>query len=94
MTLKKILQTAKRFFKWLKTMYPQQYRHLPPAWIDALRLPRAARPVVEHEFVTLEQVLQLIGIPIPDEDIATWRDQAAAALLFLSGARQAKQANY
>jgi integrase len=87
MTLKKILQTAKRFFGWLKTMYPQQYRQLPPAWIDALRLPRGSRPVEEHKFVRLEQVLELIGIPIPDEDIATWRDQAAAAMLFLSGAR-------
>lgn len=54
LTLKKILQTAKRFFKWLKSTYPQQYRHLSPAWIEALRLPRAARPVEEREFVKLD----------------------------------------
>lgn len=87
LSLKKILQTAKRFFKWCKAMYPHQYRSLPPAWIDALRLPRESRPVEEHRFVKLDQVLQLIGIPIADKDLATWRDQAAAAMLFLSGAR-------
>lgn len=87
MTAKKILQTAKRFFKWLKTTYPLDYRHLPAAWIDGLRLPRSTQPVEEHRFVTLDQVLQLIHVPIAHDDVALWRDQAAAAMLFLSGAR-------
>lgn len=86
-TLKKILQISKRFFLWLKMMYPQDFRHLPTAWIDALRLPRGVQPIEEHVFITLDQVLQLVRLPVATDDLATWRDQAAAAMLFLSGAR-------
>jgi integrase len=87
MTLKKILQVSKRFFVWLKTTYPHDFRQVPAAWIDALRLPRGNQPVEEHVFVTLDQVLELVRVSVAPSDLATWRDQAAAAMLFLSGAR-------
>jgi integrase len=86
-TLKKILQITQRFFKWAKTTYPREFRTVPISWIDALRLPRIPQPNVDHEFVTLEEVLQLTNLAIDAPDLALQRDQAAAALLFLSGMR-------
>lgn len=88
-TVKKILQVAKRLFLWAKTNYPQDFRQIPSAWVDALRLPRGTEAVAEHEFVKLEEVLELIRVPVAKHDLATWRDQAAVAMLFLSGARAA-----
>ena len=41
----------------------------------------------EHEYVSLEQVIQLATFPIEESDLALKRDQAAAAMLFLSGMR-------
>lgn len=89
LTRKKILQIAKRLFTWAKSTYPHEFRSSPTAWIDALRLPHATSSQAEHEFVTLSEVLQLIAVPRVAQDLAMWRDQAAAALLFLSGARAA-----
>ena len=43
--------------------------------------------LAEHEFVTLEEMLRLCALPIDEDDLALRRDQAAAALLFLSGMR-------
>jgi integrase len=86
-TLKKIIQTVKRFFQWLKMNYPSEYRKLPPAWIDTLRTPRGAQTVVDHQFITLEEVQRLAHLTIADDDLALRRDRAAAILLFLSGIR-------
>ena len=86
-TLKKVIQTVKRFFQWLKMNYPSEYRKLPPAWIDTLRTPRGAQTVVDHQFITLEEVQRLAHLTIADDDLALRRDRAAAILLFLSGIR-------
>lgn len=54
------------------------------------RHPAAARqapPVPEHHFVALDEVLQLTRVPVDEADLARRRDQAGAALLFLSGMR-------
>ena len=86
-TLKKIIQTIKRFFTWLKLAYVREYRDLSLAWIEALRPPRGIELPAEHIFVTPGEVQQLIGFQGAAEDLALRRDQAAAALLFLSGMR-------
>jgi integrase len=86
-TLKKIIQTVKRFLFWLKITYAREFRELSPAWIDALRPPRSVESPAEHEFITLDEVQRIIALPIDEHDLALRRDQAAAALLFLSGAR-------
>ena len=87
MTVKKIFQTAKRFFTWGRTTYPRDFRTVPVSWIQALRLPRTSQPLAEHEFVKLEEVRQLAQVEIDPSDLATQRDQAAAMMLFLSGIR-------
>jgi integrase len=87
LTVKKIFQTAKRFFTWARTTYPRDFRTVPMSWIQALRLPRTSQAPTEHEFVKLEEVRQLAKVEIHPSDLATQRDQAAAVMLFLSGIR-------
>ncbi|MDD5367884.1 MAG: hypothetical protein PHQ40_02265 [Anaerolineaceae bacterium] len=84
---KKIVETAKRFFQWAKTNYPKSYREMPSSWIDLLRPPRLPQPSDEHEYVTVDDVTRLATRIDSAEDLAMKRDQAAAAMLFLSGMR-------
>ena len=86
-TLKKIIQTVKRFLTWLKMKYPQEFRELASDWIEELCPPRGSDVVDEHVYVTLDEVRQLIALPVPADDLALLRDQAGAALLYLSGMR-------
>ena len=86
-TLKKIIQTTKRFFTWLKTTYPREFRDMPAAWIDTLRPPRSVQPAEDHEFVSLEEIQHIAALQIDPTDLALHRDQAAAVMLFLSGMR-------
>jgi len=86
-TLKKIVNTAKRFFLWVKATYPREFRGLPKRWIDTLRPPRSVEPPPNHEFVTLDEALQLAALKIEENNLALRRDQAGAALLYVSGMR-------
>lgn len=81
-TLKKILQIAKRFFIWVKSTYPSRFRDIPPAWVDALRLPHSSPDTAPHVFVTLPEVLKLIQVGCATSDLARWRDQAAPPCYF------------
>ncbi len=85
-TAQKIIQTTKRFFNWLVVAFPKPFRRFARRWISELAPPRIAESNPDHEFVTLEEVKQLVAIDAQD-DLALWRDQAGAALLFLSGMR-------
>lgn len=61
-----------------------------PLWIETLvpaRLPET--PPEERRVVTLEIVRALIAVKHEPNDLALWRDKAAAAFLFLSGMRAA-----
>ncbi|MBI5030203.1 MAG: site-specific integrase [Chloroflexi bacterium] len=87
LTLKKIFDTSKRFFTWAKSTYPREFHSVPLEWIEALRLPRLIEPPREHCFVQLEDVCQIARLQIEPADLALRRDQAAAAMLFLSGMR-------
>jgi len=86
-TSKKIVQTVRRFMTWLKMTYPHEFREVSVAWIESLRPPRSVESTTEHEFVTLEEMLRLCALQLDEDDLALRRDQAAAALLFLSGMR-------
>ncbi|MBA4385711.1 MAG: hypothetical protein C0410_13320, partial [Anaerolinea sp.] len=86
-TQKKILDTSKRFFRWAKATYPRELNNLPLAWIDTLRMIRQPQVTAENVFVSEDEVRQLIAYPVAQDDLALLRDQAAAALLFLSGMR-------
>ena len=84
---KKIIFGAKRFFLWAKSMGFIGYAQLPAAWIETLRPPRFTSPSEEHVYVTLEEAQKLATYPVDPLDLALRRDQAAVAMLFLSGAR-------
>jgi integrase len=86
-TVYKIVQTTKRFFIWAKLNYPSDFRNLTAAWIDTLRPPAMAQRAKPHVFLTLDEVVHLTRTSLPKDDLALWRDQAAAAMLFLSGMR-------
>jgi len=86
-TLKKIIQTTKRFLAWAKEQHPREFRTLPAGWLGALRPPKSVPPAGEHVLVTLAEIRQLAALHIPDNDLALRRDQAAAILLYLSGMR-------
>ena len=86
-TQKKIIEVGKRFFTWGKQNYPKEFGSLTTAWLESLRAPRIRETNDEHEYISLEEVLILIAIPHDNDDLALMRDKAAAAMLFLSGAR-------
>jgi site-specific recombinase XerC len=86
-TLKKTVQVARAFLGWVKSEHPRDFKDLPKAWIDGLRAPRVSQAPGEHRFVGLDEVLRIASLKVPEDDMATRRDQAAACLLFLSGMR-------
>lgn len=86
-TQKKILELTRRFLLWGKLEYPREFGGLPMNWIETLRLPHQPQADVENVFVSIEEVRQLISVPAETNNLARLRDQAAAALLFLSGMR-------
>lgn len=86
-TRKKIIETARRFFVWARSVHPSEFRDLPMEWIEVLRPPRVVGNLDEHVYVSFEEAIQLATHPIEEENIALRRDQAAAAFLFLSGMR-------
>jgi integrase len=86
-TQKKIIEVGKRFFTWGKQNHPKEFGYLTTTWLESLRSPRVRDSNDEHEYVSLEEVLQLIAIPHDEDDFALLRDKAAAAMLFISGAR-------
>ncbi len=78
---------SRRFFLWGKSTYPREFGSLPMSWIDTLRYVRQPNTGVENVFVSLEEVRLLISVPVAENNLALLRDQAAAAILFLSGMR-------
>jgi site-specific recombinase XerD len=86
-TQKKIIQTTRRFLHWLKLYHPRRFKSPPAVWIDSLH--PAAGVVVpgEHKFVTLEEAIHLANFPLKEEKQVYLRDQAAVAMLFVSGMR-------
>lgn len=83
----KVLQTVKRFFLWLKMQYPRGFNRIPMGWLESLQpSPRIEIPHT-HEFVTVETAIHLATFPLGQNELVIQRDQAAAAMLFLSGMR-------
>ena len=86
-TQKKIIEVGKRFFTWGKQNYPKEFGSLTTAWLESLRSPRVRDTNDEHEYVSLDEVLQLTAVRHEVGDLSLLRDKAAAAMLFLFGAR-------
>jgi integrase len=86
-TQKKILNTSKRFLRWAKATYSRELNGLSMNWIDTLRQIRQPQIMTDHIFVSEEEVKTIISFPAEECDLALIRDQAAAAMLFLTGMR-------
>jgi integrase len=87
-SLKKIVNTSKRFFIWAKLVYPSEFRSVTRAWIDTLVAPRRdGPPAPDHEFVTLEEAILLATLEIDEDNLALRRDRAGVSMLYLSGMR-------
>jgi integrase len=86
-TQKKITAAARRLFHWSRAMHYKGFTQIPTAWIDTLRPARVNYQTDEHIYVTLEEAIKLATFPVNPDDLVSRRDQAAAAMLFLSGAR-------
>ncbi len=84
---RKIIETARAFFKWVKMHYAQEFLDLPAYWIEDLPPPSPITIPAAEGCVKLEEAIQLATMPIDRNDLALWRDQAEVAMLFLSGAR-------
>jgi integrase len=87
-TQEKVLKVSRRFFRWLRETHPRDFGKMSPTWIDTLRLaPETPAGIQEHEYTSEEEIKCLAKVPVPSGDLALLRDRAAAAMLFLSGAR-------
>jgi site-specific recombinase XerD len=85
-TQKKTVETARAFLRWAKLYHEKQFAGLPAYWVEDLTPIRVQSKSVS-KYVHLDEVLK-IGHKTPGTDnLALWRDQAMACLLFLSGAR-------
>ena len=86
--IRQICRGARGFFAWLRQTDPGLGRDFSADWLATLQPPAMAEPPqVERQVVTLEMVRVLLSIPAAPDDLKTQRDRAAAAFLFLSGAR-------
>ena len=86
-TQRKIIQTTRRFLHWLKSYHPKRFKSLPVVWIDTLRPSPGSVVSGEHEYVTLEEAVHLATLPLGKDKQVLLRDQAAVAMLFVSGMR-------
>jgi len=83
---KKIVETARSFLRWAKLYHENQFANLPAYWVEDLTPIRVQQNSVRN-YVRLNEVLKISHTTQGKDNLALWRDQAMACLLFLSGAR-------
>lgn len=87
---KTALECARRFFTWMKIEHGREFSPISQTWIKTLRTaPSATDAPKQPAYVIEDEVRKLIQISVPASDLALMRDRAAAAMLFVSGARAA-----
>jgi integrase len=87
-SIKKGLETARGFFDFAHTHWPQRYRHIRPAWTELLQAPRGSRlesRLQVHQYYKFEDVQALAAVAV--ETLRQERAKVAACMLFLSGMR-------
>ncbi len=86
----KTIDVSKQLLRYAVSHRAAEFKRLPAAFIydlTAPEMPAAPPPERATKMYELEEVCQLARVVVAPEDIATQRDQAAAALLYLSGMR-------
>jgi len=87
-TMKSTCGVVRKFFTWARREWPRKYAKLNASWVDTLRPARSKgmqSRAKSHEFYTLDE-MRMISEIVPNT-LREERDRAAAAFLFLSGAR-------
>ena len=86
-TQKKTLQIIKQFLNWAKMAFPHSFKKIPLVWIESMQPASTNQEPKEHDFVSVEEVTRLASGLLPEDLLVLRRDQAAVAMLFLSGMR-------
>jgi len=82
---RKIIGTAKHFLTWL-TIHKRGYRHkINPVWLDTLKTAKGFNNTHVHEFVTIEEMIDIVNAPV--YSLRDRRIKAGAVFWFLSGIR-------
>jgi site-specific recombinase XerD len=84
---KKIVETVRAFFRWAKLYHSKEFEKLPIFWVNDLTPPAVNQNDSIIEYVTLDEAVLLATAPIDQDNVALRRDRAAAAMLFICGAR-------
>ncbi len=82
--IKKVLSTARRFFRWLSDN-KKEYRSLNINWLNTLKPKRIHEQPKKVEVISLEQVIEISKVKV--ENAIERRIRAAAVFWFLSGIR-------
>jgi len=82
--VKKILATARRFFRWL-TDTQQGYKSIKYSWIETIKAKRLNEIPKQRDAVTFEEILIIAKTPV--ESLVEERIRAGAVFLYLSGMR-------
>lgn len=89
--MNKICEHARCFFEWARASVPEQYNCITKEWLDTLRpgYGHTLKSRLDDRAVfTIEAVRKVLAYQdLPEESLRLWRDRAALAFLFLSGAR-------
>lgn len=83
---KKTIETARAFLRWAKLYHEQQFLGLPSYWLEDITPPHIDKRGVD-KFVLVDEIFKITRQRIGKSNLALWRDQAMACMLFLSGAR-------
>ena len=67
---RKIIETARAFFRWVKMHYAQEFLELPGYWIEDLTPPVSIAIPATEGSVKLEEAIQLATLPIERNDLA------------------------
>jgi site-specific recombinase XerC len=83
---KKTVETAQAFLRWAKLYHEKQFIGLPSYWLEDITPPQLEKKCVD-KFVSVAEVAKITSQKIGKSNLALWRDQAMACMLFISGAR-------
>jgi len=87
-SIRKGLNVARGFFKFMQTEHPHLYKLTTDSWIESLQPSRSMRQgsrLPQRKYYTLDEVLAICTPPV--DTLRLQRAQAGAAMLYLSGMR-------
>jgi site-specific recombinase XerD len=84
-SIERCCNTTRALFAWLKEESPQRWMRITDSWLDTLHPPKRAEQPNTHDAYTIDDVRKMMSVR--PYSLGERRDQAAVAMLFLSGMR-------